>query len=234
MEVVETPSFKTSKSCDSWESHNTGCFSWISSFWNQWICQHFHVFYISKHTDELLVLLLVEKSTEMRLWKIQIVKYKEVTVPDLADLANFESASLPIPQKIKAVAYQVSTIMKCQWWEVVWASWDPGILQEFLLIPRLWLFGITQVVGGCFTELLQGREGAQCEGLTSKELLGSTSGAWLWVCPEQGMNVTMYLNHRFYEWFPCSVSCMKCESSPHQKMHLFSNKGLDNTPSRNG
>lgn len=47
----------------------------------------------------------------------------------------------------------------------------------------------------CFTELVWGREGVQCESLTSKEPLGSTSGAWLWVCAEQGKNVTMYLNH---------------------------------------
>lgn len=45
--------------------------------------QHFHVLYISKHTDELLVLLLVEKGSEMRHGKTRIVKYEEVTVPDL-------------------------------------------------------------------------------------------------------------------------------------------------------
>lgn len=83
--------------------------------------------------------------------------------------------------------------------------------------------GITQCWGVFYRAA--GRQ-ARGKSLTNKELLGFTSGPWLWVCPEQGKNVTVYLNPCFYEWFPCSVSCMKCASSPHQKCIYLATEDL--------
>lgn len=196
--------------------------------------QHFHVLYISKHTDELLVLLLVEKGSEMRHGKTRIVKYEEVTVPDLEYVYILNIFWIYFCEFAHPSENKSSGLWSVHNREMSVVRGGVGILGSWHPSGISWLFGITQVLGGYFTELLQGREGAQYEGLMSKELLRSTSGAWLWICSEQGKNVTMYLNHWFYEWFPCSVSCMKCESSPHQRMGLFKTKGLGNTPSKNG
>lgn len=59
----------------------------------------------------------------------------------------------------------------------------------------------------------------------------STSGSWFWVFDGQGMNVTLSLDHRFYECFPCSASHMEGESPSHQNKYLFNNTRLGSVPS---
>lgn len=118
--------------------------------------------------------------------------------------------------------------MKCPQYRNVSGNWRcghpriPTSFKHSLLILCLWLFEKANVFGVCLTELVV----VQWRGtMTCTELLGSTSWSWLWVCRDQGMNVTILLNHAFYECFLHSVFHMKCESPPHQnKLFLFNNR----------
>lgn len=74
---------------------------------------------------------------------------------------------------------------------MVWASWDIDMIQGFPAHPlpvALW----NQTSVGCVFYRAGMRQG---RGAMWELGEGSTSGAWLWVCAEQGKNVTMYLNH---------------------------------------